>query len=393
MKKWFCPGLLLTALHALACAAQQPGRELQFALVSDVHYGIERANFRGGKGVDANVVNAALVARLNALPAAVYPKDGGLRSGQAVGAIDFVSVTGDVANRMEVGEGTAIQSASLSWSQFAAQYLGDLKLLDHQGQLAPVYVVPGNHDASNAVGHFRMASTDASSIIAIYNRMMQPAVPLTADTYRYTRDVVRASRDIAGLHLVFITLWPDAATRAWLQSDLAKVSANTPVFIFAHDPPDSDSKHFINPNGAHDVNESDKFENLLGETLADGHSIVDQPIQEQRALEQFVRRHPNITAYFHGHNNFNQFYDWTGPDHSVVLHTFRVDSPMKGAVSAADETKLSFQVATVDLASRTLTVRECLWNADPARPAAPVAWGASTTVAFAPRPMLVKAKR
>jgi hypothetical protein len=29
--------------------------------------------------------------------------------------------------------------------------------------------------------------------------------------------------------------------------------------------------------------------------------------------------------------NFNQFYDWTAPDHSVVLHTFRIYSPMKGA--------------------------------------------------------------
>jgi hypothetical protein len=99
-----------------------------------------------------------------------------------------------------------------------------------------------------------------------------------------------------------------------------------------------------------------------------------------------VRRHPNVSAYFHGNSNWNQFYDWTGPRHSIALHTFRVDSPMKGAVSANDETKLSFQVATIDMTSRTMTVRECLWDADPARPAAPVSWGASTTVALSPRP-------
>jgi hypothetical protein len=59
---------------------------------------------------------------------------------------------------------------------------------------------------------------------------------------------------------------------------------------------------------------------------------------------------------------------------------------MKGAVSANDERKLSFQIVTVDTALRLMTVRECLWNADPAHPDAPLAWGSSTTVAFQPRP-------
>jgi hypothetical protein len=59
---------------------------------------------------------------------------------------------------------------------------------------------------------------------------------------------------------------------------------------------------------------------------------------------------------------------------------------MKGAVSGRDETKLSFQVATLDMAARTMTVRECLWNADPAHHTSPLAWGASTTVALSPRP-------
>jgi hypothetical protein len=53
---------------------------------------------------------------------------------------------------------------------------------------------------------------------------------------------------------------------------------------------------------------------------------------------------------------------------------------MKGAVSADDETRLSFQVATIDTATRMLTVRECLWNADPAIPA--LSWGESRTVSL-----------
>jgi hypothetical protein len=59
---------------------------------------------------------------------------------------------------------------------------------------------------------------------------------------------------------------------------------------------------------------------------------------------------------------------------------------MKGAMSSADETRLSFQVATIDLASRTMTVREVLWNAVPVS----LAWGGSTTVALSPRPALVR---
>jgi hypothetical protein len=56
---------------------------------------------------------------------------------------------------------------------------------------------------------------------------------------------------------------------------------------------------------------------------------------------------------------------------------------MKGAVSAMDETKLSFQIAVLDPVSRRLTVREVLWNAS--RDAG-VRWGGSVTVALEPRP-------
>jgi hypothetical protein len=130
----------------------------------------------------------------------------------------------------------------------------------------------------------------------------------------------------------------------------------------------------------------DAFENLLSDQFADGTNINLVRVVEQRALEGFLKKHPNVTAYFHGNSNWNQFYDWTGPTHTVALHTFRVDSPMKGAISSQDETKLSFQVATIDTESRTMTVRECLWNADPQHSSAAVRWGSSTTVALSPRP-------
>jgi hypothetical protein len=157
------------------------------------------------------------------------------------------------------------------------------------------------------------------------------------------------------------------------------------VVIFTHDQPDVEAKHLINPNGAHDMNPIDRFENLLVDTLAGGTTIKTETTIEQRALEALFQAHGNITAYFHGNSNWNQFYDWTGPDHSVAVHTFRVDSPIKGALSATDETRLSFQIATVDMVSRTMTVRECLWNNQPLTSPVPIAWGASTTVALQPR--------
>ncbi len=50
------------------------------------------------------------------------------------------------------------------------------------------------------------------------------------------------------------------------------------------------------------------------------------------------------------------------PDGRAALHVFRADSPMKGAQSAADESRLSFHVSTIDGTARTLTVQECLWT-------------------------------
>ena len=363
-------------------------RDLQFVVTSDAHYGITRPRFRGQSGVDARVVNAALVAAINRLPATAFAEDGGLRAGETVGAIDFVAEDGDVANREEAGADGTIQSAAASWSQFAADYINGLTVTDAAGRRAPVFVVPGNHEVANAVGFYRPMTppTDVSAMVAIYNLMVRPATPLTKATYEYRRDRVFTSRDIDGVHFVFVTVWPDSETRAWMEKDLRRVGASTPVVIFTHDQPDAQARHFINPNGRHDINARDRFENLLSDTLTDGTTTKVAPVAEQRALEAFFYRHPNITAYFHGNSNWNQFYDWTGPDHTVAVHTFRVDSPMKGRFSRKDETALSFQVATLDPASRTLTVRECLWNTVPSDPSAPLVWGASTTVALSPRP-------
>ncbi len=125
------------------------------------------------------------------------------------------------------------------------------------------------------------------------------------------------SHTLGGVHFVFITIWPDSIVRAWLENDLRHVDRATPVVLFAHDQPEAQAKHFTNPNGSHDINAVDKFENLLAERLADGATIESPTTIEQRDLERFLERHRNITAYFHGNSNWNEFYDWAGPSHTL----------------------------------------------------------------------------
>jgi len=361
---------------------------LQFVVTSDAHYGITRKDFRGAHDVDAQIVNQALVAAINRLPQATFPRDGGVAAGRVAGAFDFVVEAGDVTNRAEDTDDETIQPASASWRQFVRDYLDGVRLTDRLGQPAPMLMVPGNHEASNAVGYYaRMTpATDPTPILEIYNRMVRPPSPLTVDTFDYQRDRVFFTREFGGIHFMFIHVWPDSAMRARMDADLRAVAPTTPVMIVAHDQPDVQSKHFGNPNGTSDINPIDKFENLLADTFADGTSIDVPSLKEQAQFEEFLGRHPNVTAYFHGNSNWHQVYDWNGPHQTARLHTVRVDSPMKGAVSALDETRLSFAVVTIDLALRLMSVRECLWNADLGHTPLQVHWGDTVTTTLNPRP-------
>ena len=344
-------------------AAAAPPRTIRFAFTSDAHYGITRPHFRGHDHVDAQVVNRAIVEAIN-----------------RVGPLDFIAQGGDLANREEETEAGPIQSSAASWAQFQADYIDGLTTTTAAGRKASLYIVPGNHEVSNAIGFYKPMRplVDKTALVEIYNRMMTPRRPRTAETYDPS-DRVLYSHTIGGVHFVFITIWPDSVVRAWLENDLARIDRATPVVLFTHDQPEAQAKHFTNPNGAHDINATDKFENLLAERLADGTTIEAPTLIEQQQLERFLERHRNITAYFHGNSNWNEFYDWTGPSHTLMLHTFRVDSPMKGAVSADDESRLSFQVATIDTVSWTLMVRECLWNVTPGS----LLWGETKTVSLA----------
>ena len=373
-------------LLLLGLAARLAAVPVTFVFASDVHFGLNRGSFRGEANVESRTVNAAMLAKINGLPGVAFPADGGLRAGQPVGPVDFMIITGDLTNRQQLYP-IHIQSAAASWAQFEACYVAGLALRDPAGRPAPLLLVPGNHDVSNALGYpaKMVPATDATALAQIYNRMLSPATPRTKDTYDPAADRIQYTRDFGGVHCVFLTIWPDTAARAWMEHDLQAVPATTPVFLFCHDPPEADARHFTNPNGDHGINAHDRFENLLADTYADGTSSDGDTVIEQRALATFLKVHRNIVAFFHGHANWNEFYTWKGPDGDLALPVFRADSPMKGKFSGKNEAKLSFQVVTYDTATHRLTARECLWNAPggTAAAAAPVAWGESKTITLA----------
>ena len=358
---------------------------INIVYTSDIHYGITRPAFDGDSNVLSHLVNSRLVARINALPTLPLPQDKGVDAGQKVGPVDYVMISGDIANRQD----PTAQSATASWNQFRQDYLQGITLKGHLGLHAGFLLVAGNHDVSNAIGYYRklQPATDAASMTGIYNLMLQPATPMTSTGFRYPADKINYSRNIGGICFLFINIWPDSANRIWMEKELGRQDAHIPVIIVAHDPPEGDAAHFINPNGAHDINDKDRFENLLEEHSKDRQDTTGNTdgkprndLIEQQGFVAFLKAHPNIKAYFHGHNNWNQFYTYKGPAGDVSLPVFRVDSPMKGKYSSKDETRLSFQLLSIDTTTRTLTVRECLWNTDPAHPEKTPSWGESLTL-------------
>ncbi len=358
----------------------------QIVFTSDIHYGDDRM-FRGAK-VNADVVNNAFVNQINRVPAATFPSDGGLNAGKAVGVIDELIITGDMTTKQVVGP-PSVQSASLSWGQFDEAFIKGITLKNGAGQNTGFWFTPGNHDVSNAIGIWYPMNplTDPNAMVNIYNMMLSPVNPLTNSTYSYPTDKINYSKDIVGVHCMFINIWPDSVARIWMESDLTKVSSTTPVILFAHDPPDIEAKHLTNPNGDHGINATDKFENVVAEVFKDGTGYKGTSTIEQKNLVAFLQAHKNIKAFFHGHDNYNQFYTYTGPDNTISLPVFRVDSPMKGQISGpeapdgiGDETKLSFQVIVIDGTAKKITVRECLWNTTGA--ASPLVWGISSTISL-----------
>ena len=70
-------------------------------LVSDLHYGLTRKQFRGQSEVPSTIVNKGMIQQINQLPRLTIPNDQGVSAGNTSGAIDCLIATGDIANRQE----------------------------------------------------------------------------------------------------------------------------------------------------------------------------------------------------------------------------------------------------------------------------------------------------
>jgi Calcineurin-like phosphoesterase len=375
---------IFTLIPAKSFCQTKSSADVEILFTSDAHFGIARKAFRGDSNVKSPVVNAAMISKMNALPGQSFPVDSGVNAGQTITGIDYLIQGGDIANRMEI----PIQSAAVSWAQFEATYMAGLKLKGHDGKPTSFIIIPGNHDISNAIGYAKPMKplTDPTSMVKIYNLMLKPAKPMTNEAYNYANDKINYSKDIKGIHFMFITLWADSAERIWMEKDLASVAKTTPVIIVCHDQPTCEAKHFTNPIPPHNMTLENKFENLTAEYYKEGVIASDNDgatAIEQRGFVKFLKAHPNIKAYLHGNSNWNEFYTYTGPDNDVALPIFRVDSPMKGKFSAKDETKLSFHLISIDTQNMKMTVRECLWNTQPTDPSTKMVFGASKTISLA----------
>lgn len=359
------------------------GPVINMIFTSDAHYGITRNKFRGDTDVNSHIVNAAMIRQMNTIPNVMLPADGGVNADKVVGPVDYMIQTGDIANRMEI----PIQSAAASWAQFEADYLHSLTLKGRDGRTAKLLLAPGNHDISNAIGFSKpmYPLTDPTAMVKIYNLVLKPQKPMTNAVYNYEKDKINYSLNTGGVHLMFITLWPDSAERIWMQKDLDTVSKTTPVIIFTHDQPTCEAKHFTNPLPPHTMTRQNKFENLTAEYYKEGYIASKDGGAtdiEQRGWVKFLKAHANIKAYFHGNSNWNEFYVYNGPDNDVNLNVFRVDSPMKGKYSAENEQLLSFLLLSLDPKNQRLSVRECLWNTQPLNKSAKITFGKSATISL-----------
>ena len=398
---------------------------VNFVYTSDNHYGIVRPLFRGNFNVPSPVVNQAMIARMNTLPANMFPNDGGVGAGQSVGHVDFLMDTGDLANRSELQSAIAATNitylgasvsypgnasytapvSTVTWGQWQHDFLGDantgnragglLTLTDSQGLGIPVFLSPGNHDVNDAIGmtgKIAANNIDATSYVQIYNRMTPYSgqAPIATNVFsnpaNYTNVSLRVnySFNIGGVHVQCVNMFPDKNILTWMSADMANVPASTPVFLFCHIPLNmaaTETKVFGSPTNTSSSAGADIPLTLSG---------VDSPTSyvDMNAAKQFVAdwlvAHPNVRALFSGHDNFNGATNWNGQDANGNLITsrdsawagvtlFRVDSPMKGDISGVSstsgsltgigmETNLSFQVYSLDIANRLLTEREYYYD-------------------------------
>jgi hypothetical protein len=394
---------LLGSLCALGLGSALHAADVQFVALSDVHFGYIRVyplTISGTATQDAKTINTALIGTVNALSTLAVPADGGVGAGAPVGAVDFVAVTGDIANRYQTDSAAsgpspanlnAVQNATASYADFTSIVLNGVTLKNKTGAAAKFLLSPGNHDVSNAIGNQKIPGSSATGAPATPNRVdagSMKALYKVAKGIDYvgTYDLAafettnasgaainkpNYSMDVGGIHMISVTIWPDDSNRKWIDADLASVPLTTPVMLFMHDYPDVDTKHMKSRAAGNPINVN--FEAVATVVVdasesADGIVAATNSNVEQRAFVAWLKTHKNIVAYFHGHSNSNEMWDYKGPDADITLKCFRIDSSMKGDISASaagKENLLSYLLTSIDTTAKKMTVREIRWYPTP----------------------------
>jgi hypothetical protein len=354
-------GMVLISLTSLCLTSK--AQQINFVFFSDPHYGTHRM-FRG-VDTPADQVLEVMQKSVKALPAATLPDDGGVGSGQKIEKLDFIVCGGDIGNRMH-GD---IQSAAASWAQFERTWIND--------SLPPVYLIPGNHDISNAIGYPTTQSftTDPTCVVEIYNRMMHPAEPRTTHNFVQRLDKSVYAFAQSGIAFLFGGAWIDSESRRQLELT-GLVNDSTPAILFTHFPAAPEAFRFTNPHPGHDINAEARYQNVI-EDIPDVDLSTDAPVGLYREAARFLGRNPQIAAWLHGHSHCNFFYEWTGPDEDISIKAFQTDSPTLGALSSKDELIVSYLVVSIDPEQSRMTVRQYFWHPDK-----PDKWGISESVAL-----------
>lgn len=79
----------------------------------------------------------------------------------------------------------SIRSASISWDQFKAGYIDGMQIEDRNRNKSPLYILPGNHDVTNAIGFYNpmVPATDAASMAGEFNNWNPEADPMQCDEF------------------------------------------------------------------------------------------------------------------------------------------------------------------------------------------------------------------
>ena len=242
------------------------GADVTFFVTADTHLGAE--------GIER--VNREQIEAMNALPGEPWPVD----IGGSVAEPRAVIIAGDLTDH-----GLATQ-----WNRFEALYGRD----GGDGLLRwPVKILSGNHDR--------------------HVPLIQPAVRAVGQRHGSRR----YSWDWGDLHLAALDIYPDAAGRDWLATDLAAVGRRRPVVLFLH--------YSITGPYSNSWDDADK--------LAFSETILPY----------------NVIAIFHGHYHGSSHYRWKGRD------VFNVGAPRHAvhsfAVARVTETHLHVGSWNYDLSA------------------------------------------